>query len=681
VLRYNTFRATKYLRSKFVEGKYLLASEASDLELELIDLLRKTVSYNLGDNVAIDDAWKVQRLSATSILIKPGEAWFKGLPFRNRFGKDELVSGSILSLGSVPVGVTIVDDPNGLGKIITFNNVSTTPTNLYRLVITAREELVTDVQDPFLKNVNITEDTGQKIRLHFKINLVPDSLQTETPIPYADENSTSVTITNYPSLGNFAAPNLVNQVTITPAASMNGELLSTNVITGSQGIDGRTVELTIRNDISLGGGNPLPVGTLAQQAFSNGFLIDSNGSKYYINAIFTDIISTQVVIRIAQEYTQPIPQIVNGSPQGALYWPVAKLNWDATSGLVHNSSVTDLREVISAESAFQDEISQKVDLKITGGGHISLTGSVLAWNGAIELINAYGPIQTIAINSVGIVDGGCLVYELNLVGGGAIAVGNLSVTTTSTGTSLTLSGSPSLSTVRVGNILNIGTQYLQITAIDDVNKILTVSVAASTMGAATIYQDSFGPSTAQLTSNSYVLATMRGGRVWVSGLELESGESGEIGDGISDQLLTYIGASSEIQSAPVYSSTNVVTQGVPLPTAISELDAAVSGVITTITSSYEEYINIVSGSPVGNQLNPVSSGTNITIPVNSRAIGSPQEFYIVGKGKLEVYLNGQHLVSGQPNGWLEVGASLSSSDQIQISQNLLVGDTLTFRIS
>ena len=38
-LRFNTFRSQRYLRSKFVEGRFLLASEATDLELELIDLL------------------------------------------------------------------------------------------------------------------------------------------------------------------------------------------------------------------------------------------------------------------------------------------------------------------------------------------------------------------------------------------------------------------------------------------------------------------------------------------------------------------------------------------------------------------------------------------------------------------------------------------------------------------
>ena len=52
----------------------------SDLELELIDLVRTMTKNSVGD-VAIQDAWKVQWLSSTQLLIKPGEAWvleFKG---------------------------------------------------------------------------------------------------------------------------------------------------------------------------------------------------------------------------------------------------------------------------------------------------------------------------------------------------------------------------------------------------------------------------------------------------------------------------------------------------------------------------------------------------------------------------------------------------------------------------
>lgn len=653
MLRFNTFRAARFLRSKFVEGKFLLASEATDLELELLDLLRRTVQFNLGDNVAVDSAWQVQRLSATQVLIKPGEAWFKGLPFTNRFGKDQLVSGSILSVGTVPVGVTVADDSNGLGKIVTFNNAATTPTNLYRCIITAREELITTVQDPFLKNVNLTEDTEQKIRLNFQLNIVPDSLQSESPIPYRDEGSTSASVTNFPNSGGFASPNLVNQIQVSPSSGQNGELLLTTVVSGSQGIDGRSVELTIRNDPSLGGGNPIPNSTISQQSFYNGKLIDSNGSVFYVNAIFNDTVNTQCIVRIDKEPNQQNPEIingkpyflvkrevfvtddVNGSPQGKLQWPFATINWNQTTGIVHSSSITDLRDVIRPEGDFQDYISQKTDLTITGGGSISwgiTSAGLLTWSSTIELLNAYGAIQTIAANSAGMLDGGSLVYELNLNSGGAIDRGTLLTTTISSGSTVNVSALTDLSNVRIGNILKVGTQLVQITGIDNVSKQLQVSPNTLNTGSATIYMDSFAPGTAQLSENSFVLAVMRSNRVWISGgsLELESGESSEIGDGISDQLLTFMGATSEHDMAPHYTSHNHVTEGNPLNAAISQLDAAVGAIDSTLAIPvYDERILYPSG---------LASGTHITLPNNSRNSGNP-EFYTPGDGKLQIYQN------------------------------------------
>jgi hypothetical protein len=127
MLRFNTYRSKRYLRTKFVEGSYLLASEGTDLELELLDQMRRETQAQFGD-VAINDAWKVERLSATQVLIKPGDAYYKGLPYSFRSGNDQLVTGAILSMGTVPVGVVASDDASGLGKIITFNNAVSTPT-------------------------------------------------------------------------------------------------------------------------------------------------------------------------------------------------------------------------------------------------------------------------------------------------------------------------------------------------------------------------------------------------------------------------------------------------------------------------------------------------------------------------------------------------------------------------
>jgi hypothetical protein len=85
-----------------------------------------------------------------------------------------------------------------------------------------------------------------------------------------------------------------------------------------------------------------------------------------------------------------------------------------------------------------------------------------------------------------------------------------------------------------------------------------------------------------------------------------------------------------------------------------------------------------SGLGTNELLSPVTSGTTLTLPVNSRLTGSPQQYYVVGKGALELYLNGQFLLEGTD--WSPVGASLSVSDQIVINQGLVAGDKLSYRL-
>ena len=540
MLRFNTFRSGRYLRSKFVEGKYLLASEATDLELEVLDLLREVVKATIGD-VAIEDAWKVERLSDTQILIKPGQAYFKGLPFAMRSGKDQLVTGAVLSLGTVPVGTVAADDSTGLGKIITFNSGSVTPSNIYRLVISAREELITEVDDPFLQNVNLTESTAQKIRLNFQLNIVPESLQTESSVPYRDESSASVAVTNFPNAGGQAAPNYVNQIVATPTAAGNAELISLNLISGSEGIDGRDVELVLRNDPGIGGGNPFPNSPSSQQAFSNGKLIDSYGGVYHINAIFNDTVSTQVVIRIDKEPDQPNPQIVNtfpitvqkravfvtddsnGVPQGRLHWPIATLDWDSTDGIVHQSKITDLRNVISIQEESQRLLLMRDNVKLVGGGNVSfnLSNDMLTWTESFELVNPHGPLQTIAAAFSPLVDGGSIAFEMDLENGGSIQRGSLAVTVSSGGTTATLAA-VDLSQVRLGNVLEDSNGDVHvITEIDNVNDTVTAATSIAT-GAATIHMDSFGPGYAPLDKNSFILAVRSGEHVLVGGEEEES---------------------------------------------------------------------------------------------------------------------------------------------------------------
>jgi hypothetical protein len=75
-----------------------------------------------------------------------------------------------------------------------------------------------------------------------------------------------------------------------------------------------------------------------------------------------------------------------------------------------------------------------------------------------------------------------------------------------------------------------------------------------------------------------------------------------------------------------------------------------------------------------------NQGDSITLPVDHRTSGSPQMHYTVGKGALEVYLNGQRLSQNVAGGWAEVGSSGSPSMTITIDQALEDTDIIGFRL-
>ena len=609
MLKFNTFRALRYLRSRFIEGKFLLASEGTDIELELLDQMRKTIEDSIG-NIAIADAFKVERLTDTTLLIKPGEAWFKGLPFSMRGGKDHLTSGTILSLGIAPLGTTIVDDATGLGKVLTFNDGATTPTGIYRIVLDAREENITNVDDPFIKNANITESTAQKMRLNIRINVVLESVQSEVPTPYTNDNTDE---------------NLINQVIVTPTAAGNGELLSTTATTGGSDIDGRDVELIVRNDPGVGSGNPLPNGSSDQESFTDGRLIDSNGSIYHLNAIFNDTVSTNAVLRIDKEVGQENPVLTNtipytvikrdvyatdstnGNPLGKLFYPIANLDWDSTDGVVHSSKVTDLRSSILSEGQWQDIVNQKFDLHLLAGGTRSydIAAEEVTGSSAFSIINPHGPEQTIAANTAVIAPEGSIAYFMDLDTGGAIEVGNLAVTSTSSGTTVSFSGAPDLSAVSIGNMYKVGSDIAEIIDIDDVNDIIEVAPAVSTTGAATIYRDSYAPGTLPTKENIFILASRK-----------------------TDEV-SFI-------------------DGTTIPTVI-----------------YNEELLVVGGAPgAGEITGPIVAGTAITLPSG--------ETYIIASDELKVYKNG--LFQSTVGDYTEFSVT-----EVKLTFDLIVGARIRFR--
>ncbi len=172
--------------------------------------------------------------------------------------------------------------------------------------------------------------------------------------------------------------------------------------------------------------------------------------------------------------------------------------------------------------------------------------------------------------------------------------------------------------------------------------------------------------------------------------------------GISSNVLTVTNSSAGIAAAPGNVSvgapfTIVVTQagtgdgnyviqdGDNLTLAIKKLDEAFGEFIGSLDSpTYDEVIEIVaSGATPPSSLNgPVANSTIITLPLNSRE-GDIVSYYTVGKGTLQVFLNGQFM-DIESGAYAEVGSTGSPSNEIQIltlpGGGLVVGDEVEFRI-
>lgn len=115
--------------------------------------------------------------------------------------------------------------------------------------------------------------------------------------------------------------------------------------------------------------------------------------------------------------------------------------------------------------------------------------------------------------------------------------------------------------------------------------------------------------------------------------------------------------------------------------ATSTTEVVINPYLDSINDNvYEEVIAIVTGIPANdNELQtPVSIGTNITLPFDSRDSNTVQQ-YRVGDGLLQIWLNGQFLTLGID--WTEVGSIGTLSSTIQTQVALSNPDELVFRIS
>lgn len=136
-----------------------------------------------------------------------------------------------------------------------------------------------------------------------------------------------------------------------------------------------------------------------------------------------------------------------------------------------------------------------------------------------------------------------------------------------------------------------------------------------------------------------------------------------------------------ITQAGVGDGNSIINDGDNLTLAIKKLDDAIGSMLAAAKNpAYDEPVDIVlSGATPPISLNgPISATTVITLPNNSR-FGNIAQKYVVGKGTLLVFLNGQYLRLGVD--WSELGTTGTLSTQITTLIALKVGDTLEFRIA
>jgi len=355
----NTFKSKRYLRTKFREGKYLLSSEASDLQLESQELIKEFIKYSYGD-FALGVAFRPEQTSGTQITIRPGFAWQNGIPFILKSGTDAKVV-----LGNVPSGVTLTElsatTVDVGGKRLVLSGLAN---GSYSVVVEALEELVKPsgigAVDTYLQGVNVGEETAIKSRLIYKLHVVLTSALTSTPTyPLADPN------------------HYVNEIVITPTGGSNFLVTSTDITQDLNGADRRIV---IDNSTAN-----IPYGSEAQE-YIGGLLIDSDGNEMSITSITTTDAGATVQILLDREvnYNSSNPKAglpiittnvpyrlvkadhyittTSGEPLGKYYWRLADFTFNAGA----LTSLSDLRAITEINSFEKDH-----NIALVGGGNLT----------------------------------------------------------------------------------------------------------------------------------------------------------------------------------------------------------------------------------------------------------------------------------------------------------------------
>ena len=339
----NFFRKGHHYRSIYREGRFFLASEAQELQLESLEAVRNQIRSLFGDNAVVGDAFKVEvdPSSSSRLIIRAGSAFIDGYPVKLATGVDHLYK-----LGKSPANFDSSDfiknnksisDDGGIS--LNFGGATVVAGGTYSIVIEITEELITPEQDPMLRSANLSEDTAEKHRVVYNVHIVSASSLDDSPIPYVGS----------------ANDNLVNQVSITKSGSAYS-LVSSTVITGSEQIDGRNLECIFDN----GNGSTtaaFPISNDDLKEYIHGTLVDSNGTEFHITYIqVTPGNSTRITMTLDLAKTRPVAAGTNQAgpvitdsipyairkkdlmyttssnlPEGKRYFRLADVVWDGSS--------------------------------------------------------------------------------------------------------------------------------------------------------------------------------------------------------------------------------------------------------------------------------------------------------------------------------------------------------------
>lgn len=428
----NFFRPNRHYRSVFREGKFLLNTEATEIQLEVLDRLREQVKQAYGPSVSIQDGFLVEADSVVGrVIIRPGYSYVDGYPVSLHSAEDPqfnlgLAPADFSSADYVKVSKTSSD----VGGIA-LNLGGGTPIDMgdYLIIMEVKEELITAAQDPYLRSANLSESTADRHRIVVDVHLIPKYIDNvvlnglnldNSPIPYRGS----------------ADLNLVDYIEVTRSGS-NYALVSSLPLTGAEAIDGRNIEIQINN----GNGTTtaaFPISNADLKEYIHGTLIDSNGTEFHISNMFvTPGNPTRVTLQIDLEKTRPVtlstfqsePEIIDSVsyrlvkrdlfvtsagqlPEGKRFYPIAEVSWDGAT--VSDSDITDLRPKILARDGVLDLIRNGgLNLTSEGAVYWDLADEYLAWAEDLYIHTAFeGFDWTVASDNSQDLFGGFAVNEV-----------------------------------------------------------------------------------------------------------------------------------------------------------------------------------------------------------------------------------------------------------------------------